>query len=140
MLLPQGCNYLRKKGILGSKKQLRECVQQLENAKKEDSAYYSEQLTNIKKNAQSKIDSLQKACENANYSYYVITGSFRNPNNSQAFANKMLQMGYKAEILLAPNGFNLVSAFGGNNLKEVTNALTNLKTNVAEDSWIYAVK
>jgi hypothetical protein len=135
-IVSPGCNYLKKKGLLGKKRQMQEYIKQLEEAKKDDSAYYSSQLQQLKNESQARIDSLQSACD-ASYTYYIVTGSFRNPSNAQAYANKMLDLGYKAEIILAPNGFNMVSAFGCNTMKEAVNALTSLKTNVAEDTWMY---
>ena len=67
----------------------------------------------------------------------MITGSFRNPLNAENFEKEMKKLGYKSQIVQAANGFNLVSAFSGNDYKEALNALNNIRTNVNQESWIY---
>jgi hypothetical protein len=134
-LLTTNCEYLRKKGIIGKKKRMLEYIERLENTLRDDSIEFSAQIEKIKKDAQERIDSIQNACKNGNYC--VITGSFRNPLNADNFVGEMSKMGYKSQVVVAPNGFNLVSAFSSNSLNEALNALQNLRTNVNQESWIY---
>jgi hypothetical protein len=129
------CEYLRKKGILGKKK-MSDYITSLENAKKDDSINYATQLDNLKKESQAKIDSVQKTC-GINGKYHVITGSFRNPLNAENFNKEMNKMGYHSSIIMASNGFNLVSAYSGDNYSEVINALNNMRTTVNQESWLY---
>ena len=128
------CNYLRKKGILGHSK---EYVERLENTIHDDSIEYVAQMEKLKAESQAKIDSIQKVCGGCSGNYNVITGSFRNPLNAENFEKEMTKMGYKSQIIIAANGFNLVSAFSGDNYKEALNALVNIRTNVNQESWIY---
>lgn len=129
-----GCNYLRKKGFFGKNK---EYIERLENTIHDDSIEFAAQMEKLKAESQAKIDSIQKSCGSASGNYNVITGSFRNPLNAENFDKEMKKLGYKSQIVQAANGFNLVSAFSGNDYKEALNALNNIRTNVNQESWIY---
>jgi hypothetical protein len=131
------CNYLRKKGIIGTSKKDKEYIESLKNTIHEDSIENAAIVEQLQKESQGKIDSLQKICSACSGTYNVITGSFRNPLNADNFEKEMKKLGYKAQIVQAANGFNLVSAFSANNLKEALIALNNLRTNVNPESWIY---
>ncbi len=133
-LVFSSCNYLRKKGFFGKNK---EYVERLENTIHYDSIEFTAQMEKLKADSQAKIDSIQKVCGGCAGNYNVITGSFRNPLNAENFEKEMKKMGYKSQIIQAANGFNLVSAFSGDNLKEALNALSNIRTNVNQESWIY---
>jgi hypothetical protein len=135
-LSTSSCEYLRKKGILGKKKNMADYIASLENARLNDSTNYAAQLENLKKESQAKIDSVQKSC-GINGKYHVITGSFRNPLNAENFNKEMNKMGYHSNIIMASNGFNLVSAYSGDNYNEVINALNNIRTTVNQESWLY---
>lgn len=130
------CEYLRKKGIIGKKKRMAEYIAQLEEIKRDDSIELVAQLEKIKKEAQLKIDSAEKSC-GINGTFHVITGSFRNPLNAQNFLKEMHNRGYQSQIIKAPNGFDLVSAYACNNYKDVINALNNIRVNVDPESWLY---
>jgi hypothetical protein len=130
------CEYLRKKGIIGNKKRMAEYIASLENAKKDDSLNYAAQLDRLKKDAQAKIDSVQKCCGTSG-KYHIITGSFLNPVNAENYNKEMNKMGYHSSIIVASNGFNLVSAYNGDNYNEVINSLTNIRTAVNQESWLY---
>ena len=136
-LTTTSCEYLRKKGIIGSKKKSKdEQIAELQNARMDDSIKFATQLESLKKDAESKIDSLQKSC-GVTGKYHVITGSFLNPVNAENFNKEMTQKGYRSSIIVASNGFHLVSAYSGDNYNEVLNALSNLRTAVAQDEWLY---
>jgi cell division protein FtsN len=136
-LLLSSCTWLKKKGF-GGKKAMKEQIQQLESKIKADSIQFAEELERMKQESQEKIDSAAKACGgSSDGKYYVITGSFRNPNYADEFSKKMKSMGYSSQIVVAPNGFNLVSAFSGNSMPEVINALRNMQSTVDSESWIY---
>lgn len=130
------CEYLRKKGIIGKKKRMAEYIANLENKNKEDSIEYASQMEKLKKEVAAKIDSVQKSC-GINGKYHVITGSFRNPLNAENFNKEMSKMGYRSQIIMASNGFNLVSAYAGDNYNDVINALNNIRTAVNQESWLY---
>jgi hypothetical protein len=136
ILLSTNCNYLRKKGIIGEKKRMKEYIERLENTLKDDSLEFAARMEQMKKESQLKIDSVQKCC-GLNGNYHVITGSFRNPLNADNYVKEMKLKGYKSQIIMAPNGFNLVSTFASNNYKDALNALNNLRTSVIQDAWLY---
>ena len=128
------CNYLRKKGILANK----DYIERLENTIKDDSLEFEAKMEKLKLESQSKIDSIQKLCLSKNNgNYHVITGSFMNPLNAENFKKTMEEKGYKSEIIVASNGFNLVSSFNGNSLNDVLGGLNNLRSSVSQESWIY---
>jgi len=130
------CEYLRKKGIIGKKKSMAETITSLENARREDSLNFAAQMERLKSDAQAKIDSVQKCC-GTNGKYHVITGSFMNPLNAENYNKEMNKMGYHSALIVASNGFHLVSAYNGDNYSEVLNALNNIRTAVNQESWLY---
>ena len=135
-LTTSSCEYLRKKGIIGNKKHMAEYIASLENAKKDDSLNFADQLDRLKKDAQAKIDSVQKCC-GTNGKYHIITGSFLNPVNAENYNKEMNKMGYHSVIIVASNGFNLVSAYNGDNYNQVLNALNDMRTAINQESWLY---
>jgi len=135
-LLSTNCNYLRKKGFIGEKERMKEYIERLENTLKDDSLEFAARMEQMKKEAQTKIDSVQKGC-GLNGNYNVITGSFRNPLNAEGYLKEMKSKGYKSQIIMAPNGFNLVSAYASNDYKDALNALNNMRSSVIQDAWLY---
>jgi hypothetical protein len=119
------CDYLRKKGILSNQDSL-----------KDDSLEFAAQMEKMKLESQAKIDSIQNSC-NKSGNYHVITGSFRNPLNAENFKKAMIKQGFTAQIIEAPNGFNLVSTFNGKTMQEILGALRNMRANVNQESWVY---
>ena len=130
------CEYLRKKGIIGKKKHMQEMIADLENKNRDDSINHAAQMDQFKKDAQAKIDSVQKCCGTSG-KYHIITGSFLNPVNAENYNMEMNKMGYHSVIIVASNGFNLVSAYNGDNYNEVINALNNMRTAINQESWLY---
>lgn len=127
-------------GFAGCKyKKQAEYIKQLENAVKEDSLKRVAELEALKAEMQAKIDSLQAACQSGNPqgNFCVITGSFRIQQNADNYVKEMVKMGYKAQIIDAPNGFHLVSTYCAGSLREALSELNNARSNIHPDSWIY---
>ncbi|MCX7987264.1 MAG: SPOR domain-containing protein [Bacteroidales bacterium] len=116
-----------------------EYIKQLENAVKEDSLKRVAELEALKAEMQAKIDSLQAACQSGNPQgkFCVITGSFRIQQNADNYVQEMNKLGYKAQIVEAPNGFHLVSTYCASSLREALSELNNARSNIHPDSWIY---
>jgi uncharacterized protein YjgD (DUF1641 family) len=127
------CDYLKRKGILGNEK---EYIERLENTIKDDSLEFAAQMEKLKLESDKKMDSLRNACEKSG-DFHVITGSFRNPLNAQSFQKEMEKQGYKAQIIEASNGFNLVSAFNGKSMTEVLDPLNNMRSSVNQEAWVF---
>ena len=127
------CDYLRRKGIIGSKKQMLSQIEQLQKTVMDDSLM----MEKLKKESQAKIDSIQQSCAKPEGNFHVITGSFRNPANAENFVKEMAKLGYKSQIIQASNGFNLVSAFAGKDMHEACSALNTIRTNVNQESCLY---
>ncbi len=72
-----------------------------------------------------------------NKSFHVIAGAFRFPENAERKVNQLLQEGYDARIL-GVNKWNLtVVSYGSySNRDEAVENLSQIKENVAEDSWL----
>lgn len=115
----------------------KEYIERLENTIHDDSLEFAAQVEKLKKESEAKIDSIKNSCGGANGTYHVITGSFRNPSNAENYKIEMSKLGYTANIVMAPNGFNLVTTFSGNDFKEACNALANIRNSVNPESWIY---
>jgi DNA mismatch repair ATPase MutS len=123
--------------VYGCGNQSAEYIQQLEKTIKDDSVKKVAEMEMLKSEMQERIDSLQDACGNCNGNFHVITGSFREQANADNYLAEMSKLGYKAEIVEAPNGFHLVSTYCGQTLNEMFTALNTARNNVNPESWIY---
>ena len=71
--------------------------------------------------------------------YKVIVGSFMVPENAGRMQAKLERLGMQVERLQFANGFELVSVFSSDNMKEVQRKFDALMQtdDVPYDSWIY---
>ena len=123
--------------LFDSKKKMKDYISRLENTIKEDSLAYAASMDKMKSEMQSKLDSISQACNQSKGNYHIITGSFREQQNASNFVAEMEKLGYKAQIIDAPNGFHLVSVSAGSNLQQMFSTLNNIRGSVNEESWIY---
>jgi len=79
------------------------------------------------KNAQTQVGSKEK--------FYIIVGSFRNPEYAAKFANELKKSGHKSEIVIQPNGMNAVS-IGSYNTKEEASEGSKKVKNDFPNNWI----
>ncbi len=105
-----------------------------------DSIKFANELNMLKEDSQKRIDSLNMACSNPSYTYYVITGSFKNPANAENYAGQMMNLGYKSHIITISNGFHLVSASSGDDLNQSTEALRNIQQTINQEAWLFVNK
>lgn len=130
-VLFSGCNFFN------GKKEMREYIERLENSLKDDSLEYAAHMESLKRNMQLKIDSITEACAKPKGNFHIISGSFREQQNADRFLIEMEKLGYKSQIIDAPNGFHLVSVFAGTSLQEMFATLNKIRNSVNEESWIY---
>ena len=133
IILMTGCKFFGKKDI--DKK-----LSSIEQQRIDDSIKFVNQLNQLKDDSQKRIDSVNSACANPSYTYYVITGSFKNPANAENFSSQMISLGYKSHIITISNGFHLVSASSGNDQAQAFQALANLRQAVNQEAWLFVNK
>ena len=123
--------------FFGCKNNSSEYINKLEQKIKEDSLKNVAEMQTMKSEMQARLDSMQQACGDCIGSFYVVTGSFREPQNADNYLAEMKKQGLKAQIIVAPNGFHLVCTYCGQNLKDVLGALQSARNNVQPESWVY---
>ncbi len=83
------------------------------------------------------LPTLNLEIESSKKSFHVIAGAFRFPENANRKLNQLLQEGYDARIL-GVNKWNLtVVSYGSfSSRDEALENLSQIKKNVAKDSWL----
>lgn len=83
------------------------------------------------------LPTLNLEVESSKKSFHVIAGAFRFPENANRKVNQLLQEGYDARIL-GVNKWNLtVVSYGSfSSRDEALESLSQIKKNVAKDSWL----
>lgn len=139
VFLLSSCDYLKRKGIFGSKKEMVKTIEQLQKELQEDSIKYAAEIEKIKLDAQARIDSILNGSkqEDPYQNYYVIIGGFRNAKNAETLSIKTSEMGYNSLIIDARNGFQLVSAYGGDEMQATISMLHEVQAKINPDAWIY---
>jgi SPOR domain len=76
--------------------------------------------------------------------YYIIAGSFLNPENAKLAARKYRSLGYKTSIISITNPYGikteLVSVKTFNNFDEAARYLSEFKSKFDPSAWIYSKK
>lgn len=70
--------------------------------------------------------------------YYIIGGSFRQPDNAESFQSQLLREGYNAVIIRRDNSDLLFVAYEGfDSLDTAREALTEIRQNRNQEAWLY---
>jgi cell division protein FtsN len=69
--------------------------------------------------------------------YYMIVGSFQNPNLAERYAEKMQQMGYMSQVIEANNGFYRVSAKSYSDFRTGVGEIETFRATVASRAWLH---
>ncbi len=76
----------------------------------------------------------------ANDNYYMIVGSFQNPNFAEKYAEKMRQMGYVSQVIESNNGYFRVSAKSYNDFRTGVGEIETFRETVASRAWLHVKK
>jgi cell division protein FtsN len=95
---------------------------------------------------QAKADSLAKAdsirqakLEAEKNKYHIISGSFRNSSYADRYNQRMQdEYGYDSKIVVANNGFNLVSIKSHPSMSAAIRELRNIRDEGRFEAWVYA--
>jgi len=146
LLIFAGCNVGDKQPLFSNDVDtLLQHSARLDSIIKADSIRYRLELNRIKKEADSRVDSIEKLYKSHKKTavagtYYVVLGSFHNPGYAEDYANKMRKLGFDGNIIKTDNGFNLVTASSHNNFKSAKGALFAARSSASVDAWIYVQK
>lgn len=90
---------------------------------------------------QARQDSIRKVQEyEAKFRFHVVIGSFKVPSNATNWEQEVKKMGYNnTKILLAPNGFNLVSIGAFDTYGKAFNEINKINADKEEpvELWVY---
>lgn len=102
--------------------------EEIKKEKEQEDAIASSLIENAKfKNPESKIISGVK--------YYIIAGSFKNPDYANKFLQELKSKGYNASIVIQPSGMNAVNIGNYSNHDEANKALKEFKSKLP-NLWI----
>ncbi|RPH31677.1 MAG: SPOR domain-containing protein [Bacteroidales bacterium] len=87
---------------------------------------------NLIKDSQTKIN---KKSINTGIRYYIIAGSFKNPDFAANYMNELKQSGYNAAIVVQPSGMNAVNIGSYTSREEANSALKGFKSKLP-NLWI----
>lgn len=69
--------------------------------------------------------------------YHLIVGSFKVPSNATRYHEKIRSKGYDSQIILAKNGFHLVTMHSYDNFRSAVNELRNMTRAGEYEVWLY---
>lgn len=74
--------------------------------------------------------------------YFVIIGSFRNPDNAERYQGQILKKGFSSEILKNEDGLYRVSVMSTNETREAMNEIRRIRRVFPEyyDTWLLIQK
>ncbi len=72
--------------------------------------------------------------------YHLVVGSFKVPGNAQRYNELILSKGFDSQIILAKNGFHLVTMRSFDNFRTAANELRNVKKAGEYEVWLYVQK
>lgn len=78
----------------------------------------------------------------ANYSYYVIIGSFRDPDNAREYQEEISAKGFNPTILRNEEGLFRISVLSTNNIETARNEIRRIRRDFPEheDTWLLIQK
>ncbi len=87
-----------------------------------------------------KLDSIKQAkLEAERNKYHIISGSFRNESYATRYKKEMNNdYGYNSKIIMANNGFNLVSIGAYATMSDAIRELRNIRNKGSLEVWVYA--
>ncbi len=143
-----GCKFINNKILKKDKDTLLVYTQELQEKLIEQDLAHKLEIERMKKQSQARMDSIIEYYEKElggtsatgapGGKYHLITGGFKTPAYASGYLKKMKEMGYSnAQLILADNGFRLVSVESYNNLGPARDGLRIVRSDVAMDSWIY---
>lgn len=69
--------------------------------------------------------------------YHLIVGSFKVPNNATRYHEKIRSKGHDSQIIMAKNGFHLVTINSYDNFRSAFNELRNMTRSGEQEVWLY---
>ncbi len=143
-LLVAGCKYFEEKRLFSKKVDtLINYAEELDKSVKPDTADMQTGLEQVVTETDMPVageeDMFKTKFPSSGNRYYIITGCFMIPDYAESYAEKMQSMGYKAEIIVRYDGFNMVSVRSFNDLSASKSELRLVRADIA-NAWIYEKK
>ncbi len=143
-LLVAGCKYFEEKRLFSKKVDtLINYAEELDKSVKPDTADMQTGLGQVVTETDMPVatqeDMFKTKFPSSGNRYYIITGCFMIPDYAESYAEKMQSMGYKAEIIVRYDGFNMVSVRSFNDLNASKSELRLVRADIS-NAWIYEKK
>jgi hypothetical protein len=140
-LLVTGCKYFEEKRLFSKKVDtLINYAEELDKSVKPDTAAMQtgpeQVVTETEIPVAAEEDMFKTKFPDSGNRYYIITGCFMIPDYAESYAQKMQNMGYKAEIIVRDDGFNMVSVRSFNDLSASKSELRIVRADIS-NAWIY---
>ncbi len=73
----------------------------------------------------------------ASFKYHLVVGSFKVPSNATRYHEKIRSKGFDSQIVMAKNGFQLVTMKSFDNYRTAVNELRNVTRAGEYEVWLY---
>ena len=146
-----GCQLIGGKSVKSERDSLRVYAYSLEQQMAAQEQDHQASLDQLKRESQAMIDSIIAIYESkptqgssnfgaaATGNYYIIVGSFKTPSYASNWSGRVSNMGYQTEIVQV-SYWNLVSAGSSTNLRAALNELSNVRSAVTPEAWVYVAR
>ena len=109
--------------------------QELEQRIKNDSINYEREMIALRMEYEQKLAVIES--QNPVTGFFVIVGSFKNPQLAENYATKIKSLGYEGNIVEGPNNFRCVTSGTFNTLAESLPVLRTARNVLTEEAWVY---
>ncbi len=98
-----------------------------------------EQLLAREKALMDTVESMRLEAEKAETfkRFHLVAGAFRTPAYARSFHEKVKREGYNSQIIIAPNGFHLVTAGSFDILRNAVNEYHRIRNAGDYEVWLY---
>lgn len=110
--------------------------QELERRVKNDSLNYAREMASVRMEYEQKLKAFEEANLRSATGFFVIVGSFKDPQLAESFSAKVKSQGLEGNIIEGPNNFTCVTYATFKNLRESLPVLATARTSVTPDAWI----
>ena len=109
--------------------------QELEQRIKNDSINYEREMIALRMEYEQKLAVIES--QNPVKGFFVIVGSFKNPQLAESYSTKIKTLGYEGNIIDGPNNFRCVTSGTFNTLAESLPVLRTARNVLTEEAWVY---
>jgi hypothetical protein len=138
VLALSGCKFFQEKGWFGGKKAdtMEAYMMRMDSIDRADSMQMVQTIRQREIDDSLEQVRQQELARQQAKKFVVILGSFKVPSNADNYLGVVRGMGYDAEIITAPRGWNLVCAVAFEKKRDAFRKAREFQ-NTGQDAWVY---